>query len=90
MKFDVFDTYVTREDGQRMHFDVFLPAGGSKDTAKQFAMKWLAEMKISTDNIQLDSCEYCHSEQATPEVAQALETQGYAILQMQGCPSPIF
>lgn len=89
MKIDVFDTYVTHEDGVRLHFDVLLPQGGSNETAVQYAMQWLSEIGIKSDNIQLDKCRYCHSEAAYPEIEETLKAQGYFILQMEGCPAPV-
>ncbi len=90
MKIDVFDTYVTLQDSSRMHFDILVPAGAEQQQARQFATTWLNEMGIVTDSIQLDECRYCHSEAAHPEIEHSLTSKGYAVLQMEGCPSPIF
>ena len=90
MQLDVFDTYVTQPDGQTMHFDVLIPKGGTLQSAKVFAMQWLRSIGVYTDIIQLHRCRFCHSESASPEIEQTVRTQGFAILQMEGCPSPIF
>jgi len=90
MKLDVFDTYATHNDGKKMHFDVLLPQGADLADPRQFAMQWLQEIGIQAASIQLDSCRFCHSESAYPEIEQTLNSRGYAILQMEGCPSPIF
>ena len=89
MKIDVFDTYVTHPDGNIMHFDVLLPEGSSNDKAAHYAMEWLKEMGIQSDDISLNRCSYCHSETAYPEIETTLKTKGYFILQMEGCPAPV-
>lgn len=91
MKIDIFDTYVTHQDGKTMHFDVLLPqSSSSSEKAVQYAMKWLKQIGIQSDDIKLNKCSYCHSESSHPEIESSLTTQGYAIFQMEGCPAPIF
>jgi Domain of unknown function (DUF2024) len=90
MKVDVYDTYVHTYDGHRLHFDVFLPAGcGARcnEKAADYARAWLRSIGMNPERIQLELCRYCHSEAVSPEVSTQLETQGYFILKMEGCPS---
>lgn len=89
MLLDVFDTYVTRSDGVTMHFDVLMPAGSQCDSARVVALRWLNSIGETEQNITQQSCRYCHSETATPEIEQHLNSNGYFILQMEGCPSPV-
>jgi uncharacterized protein YeaO (DUF488 family) len=89
MKLDVFDTYVTQDNGERMHFDVLLPQGSTKQQAEICAIQWLKNIKIPTNNIHLDRCNFCHSEVANSEIEQIVSGDGYAILQLEGCPSAI-
>ncbi len=90
MRLDVFDTYVQRDDGETMHFDVLMPKGSTQESAQSKATHWLQSLGVTVANLQLESCRFCHSEDATPEIARDVETQGYFILQMEGCPSPIY
>lgn len=90
MKIDIFDTYVTHQDGKTMHFDVLLPQSSTSEIAVKYAMQWLKEIGIQSEDIKLNKCSYCHSESSTPEIDASLTTQGYAIFQMEGCPAPIF
>lgn len=90
MKIDVFDTYVTQSNGERMHFDVFIPKGSEKESATIFAMQWLKSIGLEVETIRLESCEYCHSAQVSAEVEQTISDQDFAFLQMEGCPSPAF
>ncbi len=72
-----------------MHFDVLLLQGGTEQDAERYAIEWLKSIRVQTDSILLDKCSFCHSETACPEIEQAVSVDGYAILQMEGCPSPI-
>lgn len=89
MKLDVYNTFAMRSDGELMHFDVVLPVGSDLD-ARTTAMQWLAGIGVTTGEVKLRSCELCHVEEATPEYARQVKNQGYAILQLEGCPSPIY
>lgn len=89
MKIDIFDTYVKVTDGLQMHFDVRLPHGEKIDNAKAYAIAWLRHKGILAQEIILRSCEFCHSDEATPELRLQISTNGYAILELDGCSSPI-
>ena len=90
MKLDLFDTYVSHRDGLKMHFDVLLPHGSTLEQAKDFTNQWLKEIGVDTSFILLDSCRFCHSQTAFPEHVHALSSHGFAIIQMEGCPAPVF
>jgi len=68
---------------------VLLSQGNTKQDAEKYAVQWLESIGVQTDNIHLDRCSFCHSETAYPEIEQAISARGYAILQMEGCPSPV-
>lgn len=87
MNCDVFDTYVTRLDGQRMHFDIIVPSGTAQERAIAFGQKYLAAVGVKDGNVTAKQCRFCHVEQATPEMQQAIEQNGYFILAMEGCPT---
>lgn len=89
MKLDIYNTHAVHRDGKVMHFDVLLPEGGNESIAKTFALQWLKSIGIPSENISLNNCQFCHSQQANPEIEQAISFQGYAIFQMEGCPSPV-
>lgn len=84
----VFDTYVWAKDGTRLHFDVFLP---EQDGTKALiaARAWLAENGETEAELTQEKCQFCHSEMANPDVAEAIWEKGYFIFQMEGCPQPI-
>ena len=90
MRLDVYDTYVILTDGQRMHFDVLLAEGNDARLAQSYALQWIAVIGLQVSGVQLDRCRFCHSEAANPEIERLVNKQGYAILQMEGCPAPLF
>lgn len=86
MKCDVFDTYVTKPDGQLMHFDVIVPSGTQQERVLAFGQAYLAAVGVAEGQVTAEQCRFCHVEQATPEMRQAIEQKGYFILAMEGCP----
>ena len=88
MKIDVYDTYATTKVGKTIHFDVFLPNGGSKETALQYARAFLESIGEAADALKSERCNFCHSEGAHPVVETAIAKSGHYILQMEGCPNP--
>lgn len=89
MDCDVFDTYVTRPDGQLMHFDVIVPTGTELAAALAFGQTYLLSVGVTDSVVTAERCRFCHVEQATPEMAQAIGEQGYFILAMEGCPPAV-
>jgi len=90
MQLEVYNTYATHGDNETMHFDVLMPQGSSAHQARLNAADWLRRIGVLDHQFRLDSCQLCHVEEATPEYARDIKQQGYAILQMEGCPAPIF
>jgi len=82
----VFDTYARSSSGKIMHFDVVLP---EKDPAKalQCAREWLRSIGEENAVVSAENCAYCHSEPHAPaEMQKEIETLGYAIFKLEGCP----
>ncbi|GLK89744.1 DUF2024 family protein [Pseudomonas turukhanskensis] len=83
MNVKIFDTHVRTRAGRYLHFDV-VTAGGDNAQASQIASDWLTAQGMPADDIQQSHCQYCHSEIATPAVVEAINTQGYYIITLQG------
>lgn len=88
MKIDVFDTYAHTVSGSVLHFDVLLPNGTPKEQALRYAQSFLASIGLKEARLATVRCDFCHSEAATPHIREAVEKDGYFILQMEGCPNP--
>ncbi len=80
----VFDIHVITIIVYLMHFDVLVtPEHAGK--AKLYAQQFLQQQGYNSDDIQQQSCDFCHNEIATPAVIAAINAQGYYILKLQGC-----
>ncbi|MBP6251358.1 MAG: DUF2024 family protein [Rubrivivax sp.] len=86
MTIAVFDTYVTRPDGRVMHFDILVPdAGRNIEQVLQFGRRYLAAKDLPAQSLQARECRFCHVEQATAAVQQAVDRDGFAILELGNC-----
>lgn len=86
MKIAVFDTYVNRPDGRRMHFDILVPdADKQHDQVLRFGRLYLAAKGVPADTLRAEECRYCHMEQASEAVQAAVEADGFAIIELGEC-----
>ena len=85
MNFYVFDTYVKANDGHTIHFDVITD---KNDTASaiSFAKEWLKSIKENNALVTTKECKFCHSETVSEDIEIEIMTNGYFIIQMEGCP----
>ena len=86
MKVSVWDTYVKREDGRRMHFDILVP-----DDLKEeriifgFGKDYLKTKALKNQVLSTNECRFCHIEQASKKMLDAIKTKCYAIIEMENC-----
>lgn len=81
----VFDTYARTAQGKIMHFDVVLD---EKDVEKalNYAKIWLESIGIHHAIVTQENCVFCHSTEAPPDLRKQIDSQGYAIYKLEGCP----
>lgn len=86
MKVAVWDTYVKREDGNTMHFDILVP-DSLKDTEQifNFGKHYLSEKPFKTGELASNECRFCHVESATEAMVNSINTKGYFIIEMEYC-----
>ena len=83
---NVWDTYVVKKNGSVMHFDIIVPTE-VKDTSVVFGYG-KAYLKLKGEEGQeLDAkqCQLCHMEYIKQEWQDELNTNGYLIIEMEGC-----
>jgi len=86
MQVAVFDTYVTRPDGRRMHFDILVPNEGKNiEAVLRFGHQYLATKGVSADQLTARECRFCHIESASEQILQDIDTTGYHIIEMEHC-----
>lgn len=86
MKVAVWDTYVTRNDGRVMHFDIIAPAE-IKDASLThgFGRAYLMTKGQEGRSLTSRECSFCHVESARPEWEEAIRQEGYFVLEMENC-----
>lgn len=86
MKISVWDTYVKREDGNTMHFDILVPSEVTDEkTIFSFGMHYLKTKPFQTNQLSAKECRFCHIEQATDEMIISIEKKNYFIIEMENC-----
>lgn len=85
MEIFVYDTYVKAKDGHTMHFDVILDKQ-DHDKALEYGKKWLESIGESDAEMTTNECRFCHSQSAPDAIEIEINTSGYYIQKMEGCP----
>ncbi len=86
MKVSVWDTYLLRKDGRKMHFDILVPSE-LKDERKifGFGMDYIKTKSIEYQELTTNECRFCHMENASDEMIEDIKKKGYTIIEMENC-----
>lgn len=85
MQVSVFDTYVTKRDGNIMHFDIIVPTNTAEKLVYAFGAQYLKKKGQEGQEINSKQCQFCHVEHLQSYMEDDIRQQGYYILEMQGC-----
>jgi hypothetical protein len=86
MKIAVWDTYVERTNGSRMHFDILVPDETTdEDRIYGFGKQYLESKPFKTGQITSKECNFCHFENATDAIEKEIDKNGFYILEMENC-----
>ena len=85
MKAAVFDTYVTKSDASIMHFDIVVPENTTFEVVQAYGRTYLASKGLKNLSLTTKECQFCHIEQASPELESSITTEGYAIIELGNC-----
>ncbi|MBL4709933.1 MAG: DUF2024 family protein [Flavobacteriales bacterium] len=86
MKVSVWDTYVNKQNGSVMHFDILVPSKVSNDKVVfDFGMNYLKTKPFKTAKLTTNECRFCHIEQATERIQNQIKKNGYFIIEMENC-----
>ncbi|MCM4170337.1 DUF2024 domain-containing protein [Arenibacter sp. TNZ] len=86
MKISVWDTYVAREDGKTMHFDILVPnTMEDKDSIFNYGREFLSTKPFKTAGLSSKECQFCHMEQAGHIIKEGINEKGYFIIEMENC-----
>ncbi len=86
MKVAVWDTYVKKEDGDVMHFDIIVPESLKTDEIVfNYGREYLIAKGIEKVVLTSNECEFCHIEDASAEIVQDIKLKGYHIVELKNC-----
>lgn len=81
----VYDTYVKTANGRIMHFDVVLDEQ-DQEKALGYAKEWLTSIGHPDATVTQENCAFCHSAEAPQALREEIDSRGYAIYKLEGCP----
>ena len=85
-KVNVWDTYVTKKDGQVMHFDILAPVAiKDTETIYKYGKEYLKTKGQEGQALSAKQCRLCHIETLRPAWEQDIAQKGYFIIEMEGC-----
>lgn len=86
MEVSVWDTYVPRQDGKVMHFDILVPSTlTDTDVIFNFGKRYLSSKTFMTGELSVNECKFCHMQEAPLTVVENIEEDGYYIIEMENC-----
>ena len=85
-KVSVWDTYVIKDDGVTMHFDIVVPTLiKDANVVYEYGQSYLKSKELLGLELNAKQCQFCHIEQLRPAWETAIEEKGYFIIEMEGC-----
>lgn len=82
----VWDTYVTKKDGNIMHFDIIAPVEIEDDSKiYEFGREYLKTKGQEGQPLTSEECKFCHIEALKPENEAEINLKGYYIVEMENC-----
>jgi len=86
MKVSVWDTYVKRQDGLIMHFDILVDSKLTNESEIfDFGSNYLKSKPFKSEELTSKECVFCHIEDAAEAIVNEVETKGYYIIEMENC-----
>ena len=84
MKVAVWDTYVKKENGTVMNFDIMVPDSQQNETIIYgYGSEYLQSKSLVGYELTSNECAFCHVEQATEEMIQRIHEKGYYVLELR-------
>ena len=90
MKVSVWDTYVKKDDGSVLHFDILVPEEMiDEKTIYDYGRKHLESRNLSNTVLDAEECRKCHIEVASEQVIESISDKGYFIIEMDDIPAEL-
>ncbi|OWP79170.1 DUF2024 family protein [Flavobacterium oreochromis] len=86
MKVAVWDTYVTKKNGDIMHFDIIAPIEMiDKENIYDYGKEYLKTKGQEGQNLTSEECRFCHVESLQPKWEEEINKKGYFIVEIENC-----
>jgi len=85
MECSVFDTWVDKKEGGKMHFDIIVPVNTGLEAVLKFGNQYLEVKNQKGQPLDTKNCTFCHIEKADDRVESLILNEGHYILDMAGC-----
>lgn len=85
MKISVYDTYVKKEGGSVMHFDILVNETTSIEEVYKHGKEYLIQKKVSNSDLTTNECRFCHIEKAPKDVEKSIREKGFHIIEIENC-----
>jgi hypothetical protein len=89
MKVAIWDTYVTKNDGSVMHFDIVAPEDTrNEEIIYTFGKDYLLSKNLmgqAAQSLTAKECNFCHVEKASLEMEVSIQQKGCYIIEMENC-----
>ena len=86
MKVAVWDTYVTKNDGKIMHFDIVAPDEITDlEQIYSYGKEYLKSKGQEESSLTAKECNFCHIDKATEAIENSINDKGFYIIEMEGC-----
>ncbi len=85
-KVNIWDTYVTKKDGNIMHFDIVAPVEVKDESIiYNYGREYLKLKGQEGQTVSAKECRLCHIETLKPIWKVEIENKGYFVIEMEGC-----
>lgn len=86
MTIAVWDTFVRREDGKIMHFDILVDSElNDIEVIHAYGHKFSQSRSFKSKDIKTGHCSFCHIETPKPELLKVIRKEGYSIIELENC-----
>ena len=85
-KVNVWDTYVTKKNGEIMHFDIIASVEvNDSSIIYDYGKLYLKRKNQAGQTLTSNQCRLCHIENLRPEWEEEINKNGFFIIEMEGC-----
>ena len=85
-KVNVWDTYVTKKNGEIMHFDIIASVEiNDSSIIYDYGKLYLKSKNQEGQTLTSNQCRLCHIENLRQEWEEEINKNGFFIIEMEGC-----